>query len=280
MPNFEKYLIDFNQRYSDLLVKQDSANLHKLLNEPIPAFEQNENLLVGSLHQQKARAYSLFAENKEMDRHFEAAIKLVDKADSWKLYLDWANLYFMQLRIPQMQKNPNLIFEDSLRIINRISLQTLKKDRFALWAVSSFQAFCELALNSNKSIPTIYKTLDFNPIQLNLINNPSKIKEFYAHFFKSIAVAIELRDSNLLMKLLKMISIDDALMISNESLLTKFQQILNDTMDLRQEFADEFNYIYALAPILKTNFPNFALYISYFENQNFGGLHYFFKAIK
>ena len=99
-------------------------------------------------------------------------------------------------------------------------------------------------------------------------------------FFKSIAVAIELRDSKLLLKLLKMISIDDAVIMGEGTLLTKFQQTVNDSMDLRSEFAAEFNFIYALAPVLKSNFPNLNLFISYLEKQNFGGLHYFFKAIK
>ncbi|MFH1001388.1 MAG: hypothetical protein V1783_11185, partial [Bacteroidota bacterium] len=75
-------------------------------------------------------------------------------------------------------------------------------------------------------------------------------------------------------------SIDDSLLHSNEPLLKKFQQILNDTMDLRHEFAEEFNFLFSSAPILKTNLPNFNLYISYLERQNFSGLHYFFTAIK
>ncbi len=279
MTNFEKYLFDFNQRYSDLLAKQDSAKLHKLLAETIPSFDQKESQLVASLHQQKARAYSLFAENSEMDRHFEAAIKLVSEVDSWKLYLDWASLYFMQLRIPQIQENPQPVFEKALGIIKRVTLSTLKKDRFAIWAVSSFRAFCEVGLAEDKKLPNVYNTLDYSPMPLSLVNNPQKIKEFYAHFFKSIAVAIELLDSNLLLKLLKIISIDDSILIGQEPLLTKFQQILNDNMDLRPEFASEFNFLYAMTPILKSYFPNFSLYISYLEKQNLGGLHYFFKAM-
>lgn len=280
MSDFKEYLINFNKRYSDFLVSQDSNSLHKLLKEAIPGFNSGENRLVASLHQQKARAYSLFAENTEMDRHFEAAINLIGKNESWKLYIDWANLYFMQLRIPEKQKNPNPAFENALNILKRIQLSTLKKDRFALWSVASFQSFCELTLSTNKTIPLIYKSLDFNPVPINLLNDKTKLKEFYAHFFKSIAIAIELRDSELMMKLLKMISIDDSLLHSNEPLLKKFQQILNDTMDLRHEFAEEFNFLFSSAPILKTNLPNFNLYISYLERQNFSGLHYFFTAIK
>ena len=279
MANFEIYLKDFTQRYSDLLAKQDSNNLHALLKEPIPEFDQNESRMAASLHQHKARAYALFVENSEMDRHFEAAINLVDTDENWKLYLDWANLYLMQLRLPHMQENQQLIFEDALRIIQRVYRKTLKKDRFAIWAISSFQAFCEFAIAEDKSLPRVYQTLDYSPIPLSLINNPQKIKEFYAHFFKSIAVAIELRDSGLLLNLLKMISVDDAVIMGQESLLHKFQQTLNDSMDLRPEFAAEFNFIYALAPVLNSNLPNLNLFISYLEKQNFGGLHYFFAAI-
>jgi len=280
MSNFEKYFKEFNQRYADLLAKQDSNNLHALLKESIPEFDSGESRMVASLHQQKARAYALFAENSEMDRHFEAAVNLINQAEAWKLYLDWANLYLMQLRIPHMQKNTQAIFENALRIIKRVSISSLKKDRYALWAVSSFQAFCETGLANNKELPGIYKALDFSPIPLSLVNNRQKIKEFYAHFFKSIAVAIELRDEALLLKLLKIISIDDAILMGEGTLLNKFQQTLNDSMDMRPEFAAEFNFIYALAPVLKSNFPNLSLFISYLEDQNFGGLHYFFKAIK
>jgi len=70
MTTFTSYFQDFNKRYTELLGKQDATNLHLLLNEPIPDFEDQESRMVASLHQQKARAYALFAENKEMDRHF------------------------------------------------------------------------------------------------------------------------------------------------------------------------------------------------------------------
>ncbi|MDA3907425.1 MAG: hypothetical protein PF484_15255 [Bacteroidales bacterium] len=276
MANFEIYLKDFSERYADLLAKQDSNNMHLLLKEPIPEFDSSEGRMVASLHQQKARAYALFAENSEMDRHFEAAVNLIDQVEAWKLYLDWANLYLMQLRVPQLQENPQLIFENALRIIKRVSLVKLKKDRYALWAVSSFQAFCELAVSTHKSLPSVFETLDFSPIPLSLINNHQKIKEFYAHFFKSIAVAIELRDEVLLLKLLKMISIDDALIMGEATLLNKFQQTLNDSMDMRPEFAAEFSFIYAAAPVLISQFPNLNLFISYIEKQNFGGLLFFY----
>jgi len=195
MSNFEKYFKEFSQRYADLLAKQDSNNLHALLKESIPDFDLSESRMVASLHQQKARAYALFAENTEMDRHFEAAVNLIDQAEDWKLYLDWANLYLMQLRVPELKENSKPIFENALRIIKRASATHFKKDRYTLWAVVSFQTFCEIGLAKDKELPAVYKTLDFSPIPLSLINNPQKIKEFYAHFFKSIAVAIELRDS-------------------------------------------------------------------------------------
>lgn len=280
MASFEIYLKVFTERYVNLLAKQDSNNLHVLLKEPIPEFDSSESRMVVSLHQQKARAYALFAENIEMDRHFEAAVSLIDQVEAWKLYLDWANLYLMQLRIPELQHSAQEIFENALQVIKRVSVASLKKDRYALWAVSSFQSFCEMGISKDKELPSVYKTLDYSPIPLSLVNNPQKIKEFYAHFFKSIAVAIEHRDEVLLLKLLKIISIDDAILMGEGTLLSKFQQTLNDSMDMRPEFAAEFNFIYALAPVLNSNFPNLNLFISYLEKQNFGGLHYFFAAIR
>lgn len=280
MSDFNAYFQDFNQRYADLLAKQDSNNLHKLLQEPVPDFDMNEHRLVASLHQQKARAYSLFAENNEMDRHFEAAINLVDDAESWKLLLDWANLYIMQLRVPALQENSESIFEQAQAIIHRADISLIRKDRYAVWAITSLSAFCELALAKTTVLPKVYQTLDYSPIPLSIINNPLKAKEFYAHFFKNIVVAIELRDLVLLNRLLKMISVDDATLMGEGTLLLKFQQTLKDAMDMRAEFAAEFNFIYGLAPVLKTRFPNLNLFISYLESQNLGGLHYFFKAIK
>lgn len=278
MTNFKEYLKDFSKRYADLLAKQDSNNLYVLLKESIPDFDPSESRIVASLHQQKARAYALFAENSEMDRHFEAAIKLIDQPEAWKLYLDWANLYLMQLRVPSLQENPQQIFENALGIIKRVSIES--RDRYGIWAISSFQAFCEMATAKGKVLPSVYEELDFSPIPLDLVNNSAKVKEFYAHFFKSIAVAIELRDSQFLLKLLKMISVDDATLMGEGTLLEKFQQTVSDTMDMRAEFAAEFNFFYALAPVLKNNLPNLSLFIGYLEKQNFGGLHYFFTAIK
>ncbi len=280
MTNFEEYLKDFSKRYTDLLAKQDSNNLYALLKESIPDFDPSESRMVASLHQQKARAYALFAENNEMDRHFEAAVNLIGQAEAWKLYLDWANLYLMQLRIPSLRENSQQIFENALSIIKRVSIDSLRRDRYAIWAVSSFQVFCEVAVSENKKLPSIYEDLDFSPIPLDLVNNPNKVKEFYAHFFKSIAIAIELRDARLIMKLLKMISVDDATLLGEGTLLSKFQQTVSDTMDMRAEFAAEFNFFYALAPVLKDNLPNFSLFIGYLEKQNIAGLHYFFTAIK
>lgn len=278
MTNFKEYLKDFSKRYADLLAKQDSNNLYVLLKESIPDFDPSESRIVASLHQQKARAYALFAENSEMDRHFEAAIKLIDQPEAWKLYLDWANLYLMQLRVPSLQENPQQIFENALGIIKRVSIES--RDRYGIWAISSFQAFCEMATAKGKVLPSVYEELDFSPIPLDLVNNSAKVKEFYAHFFKSIAVAIELRDSQFLLKLLKMISVDDAIIMGEGTLLEKFQQTVSDTMDMRAEFAAEFNFFYTLAPVLKNNLPNLSLFIGYLEKQNFGGLHYFFTAIK
>jgi hypothetical protein len=279
MSDFELYFKEFNQRSTDLLAKQDSHNLHAVLKEPIPEFDSRESRMVASLHQQKARVYALFAENNEMDRHFEAAVNLIEPKEAWKLYLDWANLYFLQIRIPQFRANASQTLANAQHVIQCVDIKTLKKDRFALWAVRSFQTFCELGLAENKNIPKLFSELDFSPISLSLINNPSRIKEFYAHFFKAIALAIELRDADLLMKLLKMISFDDELLMGDADLLTKFQQTLNDTMDLRSEFAAEFNFIYAIAPSLNEQFPNLALFIALLEKQNFAGLHYYFKSI-
>ncbi|MBN2236429.1 MAG: hypothetical protein JW729_02645 [Bacteroidales bacterium] len=279
MTHFESYFKDFTERYSNLLAKQDSSNLHLLLQEAIPTFNSTEKQLVASLHQLKARAYSLFAENKEMNRHFEAAVQLLDTSENWKLYLDWANLYLMQLRIFENDHEVKACFTNALSVVNRVNLTTLKKDVYATWAVRSIQHFCMLALAEKKELPVTYKTLDYSPLPLSVINNSQLGKEFYAHFFKNIALAIELRDAKFLEKLLKVISIDDATLLSNANLLNKFQQITNDIMDLRPEFAAEFNFLFSSSNRFKAFLPNFHLFISYLQTQNAGGLYYFFTAM-
>lgn len=279
MTAFQDYFNQFTIRYADLLAKQDSKALHKLLLEPVPVFQSGDSRLAAALHQQKARAYALFGENNEMDRQFEAASKLLMPKEQWMLFVDWANLYILQLRIASDSEQVNQLFDKAYAIMQRVDLSRIKKDRYGQWAVVSLLAFCAHGSKKAKSYPQLYNTLNYTVLPVQLLNNPQENKVFFAHFFKSIVLAIEFRDSAFLLKLLKMISVDDALMYGTGTLFAKFQQTINDTMDLRPEFAADFNLIYDLAPKLSTQFPNLHLFMGYLEKQNITAINYLFKAM-
>ncbi|MFA8436216.1 MAG: hypothetical protein ACEPOZ_16995 [Marinifilaceae bacterium] len=264
--------------YNDGISKQDPATIRNFLNDrKVDELKSSPDHYLHIL-QLRASAFTLFGELENADREYLEGSDYCPEVYKWEYMLKWAQMYLAELslnREDQLRKNS---FSVAISILDKALdvIPESKEKRFHQLTLWNLKAFFLLCNNEKEAAKACYKDCAFEPVPIPAYNDKNALVHLFSNYFKGLAVAIELKDVRLLMNLLRVISIDDRILMEEENLFKLFYDTLLNTFDLRSEFSAEFNALYRQKDNFGNICPGFARFMDLIGAQKFGELNVFF----
>lgn len=117
-------------------------------------------------------------------------------------------------------------------------------NRYHRLALANIEAFALIYSGQKDKVLDLYKTFQFQPIELKLCNDESALPFLYGNYMKGLWCAILLKDKQLLKDMLKVVSIDDQTLYGENDLFTLFYKTVLDVVDTKPSFRNEFNLFF------------------------------------
>lgn len=277
MSEFKEFYQTFLDKLEEARKAKDSMTFQKLMHVVEPNWKQEDQVLFGDYCQTKAGLYALFGENLDLDDWMAKALQFSKPEMHTHIYFKWLALYFHQLKAltkeSKIKGNFSSIFNISEQAIK------LEKDYYTRVAFESMRILSLAALGKHDEVKQEINALNLKDVPSKLLNDSKKLQYFYANIYKLLVATLEIRDAKLLEKVLKMITIDDALIASNIPMFRKFNTVVMDLADMRPEMAADFNYFYQMRKQWSGFLPNFSLFTMMIEEENVKGLDFFFDSL-
>jgi len=273
---------NFYKQFIDQLEEARKANNPKgfqsLLDVVEPKWQADEQSLFVEFCIKKAGVFALFGESSGIDDWMQKAVQFSEPKQKSECYFQWINLYWRLAKAVGDQAKLQAVFA----ALYNISTQALRLDmgKYDSYALQSVRAFSLAALGKHTDLYNYLKNLKWKAVPTTLIKDKTKLVYFYAHIYKMLVAAIEIRNEDILKRILHLITIDDALLLSDVPMFRKFNTVVMDIADMRTEFAYDFNTFYQLRKKWSGFLPNFSLFTVMIEEENVKGLDLFFKGME
>ena len=276
---------DFKSFYEQFTAQLDQArqannpkDFQQLLDVVEPKWHKDEQALFVAFCIKKAGVYALFGESLGIDDWMQKAVQFSEPTQRVGCYFQWINLYWSLAKAVSDQAKLQAVFSS----LFNISTQALRMDigKYDSYALQSVRAFSLAALGKHNDLKNYLNNLKWKAVPTILIKDKTKLVYFYAHIYKLLVAAIEIRDEEILKRIFHLITIDDALLLSDAPMFRKFNTVVMDIADMRMEFAHDFNAFYQLRKKWAGFLPNFSLFTLMIEEENIKGLDLFFKGLK
>ena len=223
----------------------------------------------------------MFGEFIEAEEEYEEGLDTCPPQLKWEYLVNWAISNFTIFSITTDMTEILPYLNKSLLLLDAAIVESGREPNheYALLSINNVKAFIFMIMNDEKSARQVYKAdLGFvKAVPVDDFNNKKKLQFLFANYFKGLAVAIELKDKKLLMKLLTIISIDDGVLLGNHSLFKKFYVTMIDTFDTREEFGTEFNTLFRLCNNFKEPMPVYRNFLELMSKPDFEGLDKLFS---
>ena len=277
MTEFKEFYHSFLEKLELARKDQDSIGFQKLMHVIEPNWQTQDQELFADYCQTKAGLYALFGENLDMDNWMQKALQFSSTDRHTHLYFKWTLLYWQQLRALNQESK----IKGNFSAIFNISEQAIQweQDYYQKIAFESMRILSLAALGKHAEVAQELHDLKLKGVPSKLFNEPQKLQYFYANIYKLMVAALEIRNAELLSKILKMVTIDDSLLMSAAPLFRKFNTVVMDLADMRPEMAADFNYFYQMRKQWAGFLPNFSLFTMMIEEENLKGLEYFFDSL-
>lgn len=275
---------NFREFYTEFLIKLDKAKEAKkpqefqmLLDVVEPKWQADEQEIFVAFCFKKAGIYALFGESSGIDDWMQKAVQFSNVEYRVTAYFQWINLYWSLAKAVSDQAKLQAIFASLFNI--SVQAEQLQMGKYDTYAFQSVRAFTMAALGKHTDLNNYLNNLNWKAVPTKLINDNSKLTYFYAHLYKMLVAVLEIRNEEVLKRLLQIITIDDALLLTDVPIFRKFNTIVMDIADMRPEFAYDFNTFYQLRKKWAGFLPNFSLFTMMIEEENVKGLDLFFKGL-
>jgi len=275
---------EFNKFYAQFVKQLDQAKkakkpqeFQKLLDVVEPQWQAEEQELFIEFCIQKAGIYALFGENLGIDDWMQKAVQFTAVAHRADVYFQWINLYWSLAKAVSDQAKLQAVLASLFNI--SVQAEQLEMGKYDVYAFQSVRAFAMAALGKHADLNNYLKNLKWKAVPAKLINDKNKLGYFYAHIYKMLVAVLEIRNQKVLKQILYVITIDDALLLSDIPVFRQFNTIVMDVADMRPEFAHDFNTFYQLRKKWAGFLPNFSLFTMMIEEENVKGLDLFFKGL-
>lgn len=276
MIDFESFYRQFSSQLEEARRTKNHQQFQKLLHVVEPDWKKPEQALYVDYCLTKAGVFALFGDNLDMDDWMMKALQFCQEEERTSLFMKWMQFYWLQSGAIDNQS----IIQANFSALFNVASQALdfEKEVYNRYAFLSVRFFVLAALGKHGELEAEMKQVKFEDVPAKLMQNPNKLQHFYTHIYKMIIAALEIRSEALVFKILQMISIDDMLMASKAPLFRKFNTVIMDTVDMRPEFAADFNFFYQMRKKWAGFLPNFSLFTMMIEEENIKGLDFFFKG--
>ena len=277
MSKFRQFYEQYLAQIEEARKNSDAQAFQKLMHVVEPNWEKADQETYADYCQTKAGLFALFGENLDLDDWMQKALQFSNPEMFSHLYFKWLLLYWHQLKALKQESKINANFS----AIYNISEQAIKveKDEYQRLAFESMRILSLAALGKHEEVESEMNRINFRQIPIKLVNDPAKIQYFYANIYKMLVAALEIRNENLLFKILDMITLDDLVILAKDPIFRKFNTIVMDIADVRPEFAADFNYFYQMRKQWAGFLPNFSLFTMMIEEGNQKGLQLFFGSM-
>ncbi|OYT16207.1 MAG: hypothetical protein B7C24_08965 [Bacteroidetes bacterium 4572_77] len=273
--NFTQFYQSFTQDFDKGIKENNPSIIADLIRRKAPSWEEEETENFLSYCISMASFNWMYGNNLDADEWMKKNIQFSPITKRTTSFSMWLQVYINQA--VKLKKDSSL--KKNISSVYNISTLALAQDMgyYDKMAFYAAQCFSLTFLGKHPEARSIYKAIKWKDVPSKLSNNPEKLKIFYAHIFKFFVVAIELKDQELLQNLLQMLTIDDGLLRSKQPLFRKFNQVVIDLADLREEFAKDFDLFYEQKTAWNGFLPNFSLFSMMIEKEDAKNLSYFFN---
>lgn len=230
----------------------------------------------------RAKAYTLFGKFMDADVEYKEGLEYCLEAQRCEYMVNWAlsNLTLLSITndpkeyVPTLRLGLKLLDEAEKYAANYVS------EEYALLTLANVKAFFLILINENELAKTCYSECLFTPVPVDVYNDKDAMQMVFANYFKGLSVAIELKDKELLMNLMKVISIDDGVLYGDHGLFKKFYVMMMDAFDSRSEFGSEFDNIFRLMNKVEGAYPNLKEFMKLIGKPDFENLEKMFSSFK
>ncbi|WP_372751330.1 hypothetical protein [Labilibaculum sp.] len=279
MQNKEQVYRSLIDMYNTGIQSKDPKQIRNFLNNKSVELLKDEPRFYLEILQLRAASFSLFGELNEAGEEYRKGYESCSTSGKWVYGLNWALQFMAEFSFKRGSEKIEEAMNNGIQVLNQ-ALTDLPFDKyrdFYYLTLTNVKAF--MLLNSGKKEEALqsYADCKFIPVPIPEYNDKESLQILFAHFTKGIAVAIELKNYDLLMNLMKVISIDDQTLNAEGSLFRIFYETLVSAFDMRAEFITEFNAMFKIKAELGTSSPHFAEFLGLIGEQDLDKLDLFFK---
>jgi len=274
----EKQDIESGDVYKELCEKfeqgksrRDARVLQSFLNDDrVINFrgQQPEYLHLRSL---RAEALAMFGHYLKASREYQLAVSYASSSVKWEFLVQQSFMLLWHLITSQSTNDQSDIFLKCQKTLDKAMEKVpAGKDKiFQQITVAGLNAFLKGLNQQTSEGVSLLKKMNFLPVPIPQYNDKNELVIFFRHFFMGMAVAIEAKDRQLLFQMLKVISIDDQTLYGEKNLFRLLWETMNQTFDMRPEFAEGFNQLFNQRNHLSPAYPN----LRYFLDNVGAGMH-------
>ena len=238
--------------------RKDAGILQAFLNDDrVLDFRKQPNEYV-HLRALRANAYSMFGQFLKASREYQMAAVHALSSKQWETLFLQGSMLLLHLIISKAKDTETDIALRCGKVLNKAmtSVPAGKDKVFHQLTVAGLKAFLQGMNGQMDEAVNTLKKMTFLPFPVPQYNDKNELTILFRHFFIGMAVAIESKDRQLLFQMLKVISIDDQALYGEKNFFRLFWATMNQTFDLRPEFAEGFNSLYNQRANLAPSFPN------------------------
>jgi hypothetical protein len=279
MQNKEQTYRSLLEMYNIGIQSKDPKKIREFLNDNSVDLLKEEARFYLEILQLRAASFSLFGELNQAGEEYRKGYESCSTSGKWVYGLNWALQFMAEFSFNRGSEKIEEAMNNGIQVLNQAfaDLTFDKYRNFYYLTLSNVKAFMLLNSGRKEEALQVYADCKFVPVPISEYNDKESLQILFAHFTKGIAVAIELKDYDLLMNLLKVISIDDQTLNAEGSLFHIFYETLVSAFDMRAEFITEFNAMFKIKDALGKRVPHFAEFLGLIGEQDLDKLDQFFK---
>ncbi|PKQ61591.1 hypothetical protein BZG02_15505 [Labilibaculum filiforme] len=279
MKETEKIYQSLLEMYKNGIQSKEPKKIREFLNDNSVELLKEDARFYLEILQLRAASFSLFGELNEAGEEYRKGYASCSTSGKWVYGLNWALQFMAEFSFKRDKAKIHEAMNNGIKVLDQalIDLPFDKYRDFYFLCLSNVKAFMLLNSDRKEEALASYANCKFIPVPIPEYNDKESLQVLFAHFTKGIAVAIELKNYDLLMNLMKVISIDDQTLNAEGSLFRIFYETLVSAFDMRAEFITEFNAMFKIKDVLVKTTPHFARFLDLIGEQDLDKLDLFFQ---
>lgn len=232
--------------------------------------------------QLRSSAFLLFGELDNAGDELRKGQPFCPDSQKWIYDFNWALQYMAEFSFKRGEAKIQHAMNQGIEVLE-MAQNEIPNNEFSEYydlTVNNVKAFMLMVTGKHAEATKCYDNCNFTPIPIPAYNNKALLQEMFVNYTKGFAVAIENKDLKLLKNLLKVISIDDNLLMNEKNIFRLFYKTFISALDMRIELNTEFNALFKIKDTLHPFLPNFSNFLTLIGEQNFGKLNLFFADFK